>query len=71
MPIIRVHGWGARCKKCGQLVELGEGYLAWLDHQDGGDGREEVRLSLDMGPGDKLEESISRACGCERTKEKP
>ncbi len=60
MPIVRWHGWAAKCRRCGQLVDPGEG-LAWSE-------RDHVLESLDWTPrsGERLDEVITAVCGCTR-----
>lgn len=57
MPLVRRHGWAAKCRRCERLVDLDAGVTAWEQ-------REEVMISLNMTPDDRLETVITEACGC-------
>ena len=64
MPIVRWHGWAAKCRKCGKLVDLGEGSYAYQD-------RWQVRETVTNDDEFKPEEGITDICGCERPRGKP
>ena len=57
MPIVRWHGWGAKCRRCGQFIDLGDGLEAYKE-------RDHVRDSLDVMAGDTIDALIESACGC-------
>ena len=59
MPIVRWHGWAAKCRLCGKFVDLGDGNVAWKE-------RDEIKESLEIRPGDPVDEIIAWACGCAR-----
>ena len=63
MPIRRWHGWGAQCRRCHSFINLGE-MEAWKE-------REHVTESLELLPGDVIEERIEEMCGCARRKSNP
>ena len=60
MPIRRWHGWGAQCHRCGEWVDLGE--------MEACKEREHVKDSLEVRPGECIEDAIGEACGCQAKK---
>ena len=59
MPILRWHGWGAKCLACGDWIQLNNEVTAWEE-------RDQVKISLDVSIAETqtLEEIIHDACGC-------
>ena len=66
MPILRWHGWGAKCRGCGSWVDLADGITAWEE-------RDQVKISLDIAVGEtrSIEEIILEACGCGKDAPQP
>ena len=56
-PIRRWHGWQAVCPDCKEPVLLCGEYTAFQT-------RDEVKESLDIIPGQTIEEAIRECCGC-------
>jgi hypothetical protein len=65
MPIVRWHGWAAKCGACGKFVDIGDGMIAFEQ-------RDHVRDAV-IPPEDRIlwrtqEEAIRSLCGCRRVK---